>query len=174
MFKPLRALQSAHGTFAVLGNWDYKVGAVTVRRAVESHKTEVLTNESVVLGPPEAPFRLVGLDDLKYGTPDWEKALSEAQPGETLVVLAHNPDAASEAEVRGLPLVIAGHTHGGQIRLPFIGAVPPLPTKLGRRYDKGVLQLGPVTLFITPGVGESGPRARFFQPPEVSILKLTY
>ena len=173
-FKPLADLESRYGTFAVLGNWDYRVGAVTVRRAIESQKVEVLTNESVLLGPPDAPLRLAGLDDLKYGKPDWDAALAEAKAGEPVVMLAHNPDAAYQAEVRGVPMVIAGHTHGGQIRLPFIGAVPPLPTKLGHDFDRGVLHMGPVTLFITPGVGESGPRARFLQPPEVSILHLTY
>lgn len=173
-FAPLADLKSQYGTFAVLGNWDYKVGAVDVRHAIEQYRVEVLTDESVVLGGEGSPVRLIGLDDVKFGTPDWDVATADIAPGELPVLLAHNPDAVSEAEVRGIPLVISGHTHGGQVRLPFIGPVPPLPTLLGRRYDRGVLHVGPVTLFITPGVGESGPRARLFQPPEVSILHLTY
>jgi uncharacterized protein len=173
-FAPLAKLESAYGSFAVLGNWDYKVGAVDVRRAIESHKMEVLTDESVLIGPAGAAIRLVGLDDLKYGTPDWDQAFSEVLPGEVVIVAAHQPDAAPQAEARGAALVIAGHTHGGQIRLPFVGAVPRLPIKIDQRFDQGVFDFGPTRLFITPGVGESGPRARLFRTPEISLLRITY
>lgn len=166
-------LKAPYGTYAVLGNWDYRVGAVDVRRAIESQRVEVLTNESVVIGPADAPLRIVGLDDVQYGGPDMEKALADNQGVPTLL-LAHSPDAVTLAEGSGIRLVVAGHTHGGQIRLPFIGPVPNLPTKLGKRYDKGVFSIGPTTLFITSGVGESGTRARLFVPPEISILHLSY
>jgi len=72
-------------------------------------------------------------------------------------------------------LVISGHTHGGQIRLPGIGPVPPLPTKLGRAYDRGVFGFGEEgTLFITQGVGETGPRARLFARPTIDVLTIRY
>jgi hypothetical protein len=171
---PLAELQSTYGQFAVLGNHDYEVGGVDVRKSIERYRVEVLTNESVPVSMNGNTVRLVGLDDLWYGILDWDKALADRKEGESTVLLVHNPDFAIGAEIHDVDLVIAGHTHGGQIRLPFIGSVPALPTKLGRRYDMGLFPIGTSQLFITPGVGESGPRARLFDPPEVSILTLTF
>ncbi|MEY4723159.1 MAG: hypothetical protein RLZZ324_672 [Candidatus Parcubacteria bacterium] len=172
-FAPLAGLKPRYGTFAVLGNWDYRAGAVEVRKALGSQGVKLLVNRSVRLADDVA-VRIVGLDDLEFGKTDWDKALSEVTPGEMPLILVHNPDVVMKAEVLGLPLVIAGHTHGGQIRLPFIGPVVRLPDQIGNRFDRGLLKYGPVNLFITPGVGESGPRARLLQPPEVSMLRLTY
>lgn len=171
---PLAGLRSTYGTFAALGNWDYGVGAVDVRRAIENYAVEVLTNESVALDVDGKTVRLLGLDDLWYGTPDWDKALADRKDGEPTILLVHEPDFALPAEWHGIDLTVVGHTHAGQVRLPAIGSVPPLPTRLGRHFDEGLFPVGPSTLFITPGVGESGPRARLFDPPEVSILTVTF
>jgi predicted MPP superfamily phosphohydrolase len=173
-FPPLKDLKAPLGVYAVLGNWDYRAGAVDVRKALGSYGVKTLVNRSLPIDKDGTRFRLVGLDDLTYGRPYWEQALAEVEPGAIPIALSHSPDAVTEAEVHGVPLVIAGHTHGGQIRLPFIGPVPRIPTKLGNRYDRGTFLVGPVNLFITPGVGESGPRARLLQPPEVSFLHVTY
>lgn len=173
-FGPLRGLQSRYGAYAALGNWDYLTGAVDVRRAIEATGVEVLTNESVGIDVDGRELRIAGLDDVRYGKPDWDATLRDVPPDAFTVLLVHNPDAAPVAEVRGVPLVVAGHTHAGQIRLPLIGPVPMLPTKLGKRFDRGTFAFGPTRLFITPGVGESGPRARLFDPPEISILHLTF
>lgn len=173
-FGPLSGLKSRYGTYAALGNWDYLTGAVDVRKAVEATGVEVLTNESVGFDIAGRELRIAGLDDVRYGKPDWDAMLARVPPGAFTVLLVHNPDAAPVAEVRGIPLVVAGHTHAGQIRLPLVGPVPTLPTKLGRSFDKGTFAFGPTRLFITPGVGESGPRTRLFDPPEISILHLTF
>ena len=77
-------------------------------------------------------------------------------------------------EKHNIDLVLAGHTHGGQIRLPFIGAVPTLPTAIDDSYDKGLFQFDSFKLFITSGLGEVGPRARLFNPPEIVKLKLKF
>lgn len=164
--------RSTYGVFAVLGNWDYRVGAVDVRKAVEGYTVEVLTNESAPIAVGGRTVRLIGLDDLTLGAPDWDRAFAEAKPGEIKIVAVHNPDGSRQAEVAGADLVLAGHTHCGQIRLPFLGPVPPLPTTLGRHFDCGYFPFGQTRLFITPGVGESGPRSRLFDAPEISVLDL--
>lgn len=173
-FGPLAGLKPRYGSFAALGNWDYLAGAVDVRKAIEATGVEVLTNESVGIDVRGRELRVAGLDDVRYGKPDWDAALAEVPPDAFTILLVHNPDAAPVAEVRGVPLVVAGHTHAGQIRLPLIGPVPALPTKLGKHFDQGTFAFGPTRLFITPGVGESGPRARLFAPPEVSVLQITF
>lgn len=169
--EPLRRLESRFGMYAVLGNTDYASGAVEARHAVEDHG-EVLTNESVLLG--DTGVRLVGIDDLWYGTPDWDRAFADVREGETVIVAVHNPDAAGAAEYYGADLVVAGHTHGGQIRLPFIGPTAELPTELGQRFDRGLFDFGMTRLYITSGAGESGPRARLLSPPEIVVLEITY
>lgn len=171
---PLADLRSRYGTYAALGNWDYHVGAVDVRKRVESYRVEVLTNESVPLTVGGAPLRLAGLDDVRYGKPDIDAALREVPEGVPTILIAHNPDAAPLAESRGVDLVLAGHTHGGQVRLPFLGPVPHMPVAIGQQFDEGLFFFGPTRLFITPGVGESGPRARLFDPPEISFLRVTF
>lgn len=171
---PLRDLRSGLGTYAVLGNWDYQAGAVDVRRRIESEGVEVLTNESVPLDVDGIEVRLLGLDDMRFGDPDLDAALAEVPAGTPTVLLVHNPDAAPLAESRGIDLVLAGHTHAGQVRLPLIGPVPRLPTRLGRHFDEGLFFFGPTRLFITPGVGESGARSRLFNPPEISFLRITF
>lgn len=170
----LAGLKAPYGVYAVLGNWDYRVGAVDVRRRVESFSAEVLTNESVSVGPPEAPVYLVGLDDGIYGEPDWDRALAAVPAEATTVVLGHEPDFAPRAEVNGMDLVVSGHTHGGQVRLPGWGAVPPLPIGIPQDFDQGLFRWGRTQLFITPGVGESGARIRLFDPPEISVLEIDY
>lgn len=170
----LGKITSRLGAYAVLGNWDYRAGAVDARRKIESYGVEVLTNESAALDLAGGRVRLAGLDDMRYGRPDLDEALRGAEDADLTVLLVHNPDAAPLAESRDVDLVLAGHTHAGQVRLPGIGPVPELPTRLGRHYDRGFFPIGPTTLFITPGVGESGTRARLFNPPEISLIRITF
>lgn len=173
-FAPLGEISAKHGVFAVLGNWDFRVGAVDVRHAIERYGVEVLTNESVGLDVGDQMVRLIGIDDIKNGLPDWEASLEGTEDSDVTILASHNPDAAPVAEYNGIDLVISGHTHGGQVRLPLLGAVPPLPTVIDPSFDKGLFWFGPTRLFITPGVGEVLVRARLFNPPEVSVLDITF
>lgn len=170
----LLKLKPRLGAYAVLGNWDYRAGAVDVRRKIESYGIEVLTNESAPIDFAGGRVRLAGLDDVRFGEPDLGAAMRDAGDADLTVLLVHNPDAAPLAEAHGVDLVLAAHTHAGQVRLPGIGPVPELPTRLGRHYDKGFFPIGPTTLFITPGAGESGARARLFNPPEISLIRITF
>ena len=89
-----------------------------------------------------------------------------------VILVSHNADIVGRAEKLGIDLVLAGHTHGGQVRLPFFGAVPKIPHRLGNHYDRGLFQFGETKLFITSGLGETGPRARLLVPPEVALLEI--
>lgn len=168
---PLGRIDARFGMFAVLGNTDYRSGAVSARHGIENYG-EVLTNESILLG--DTGVRLVGIDDIWYGTPDWDSAFADVREGETVILAAHNPDAAGRAEYYGADLVVSGHTHGGQVRLPVIGPAVEIPDELGQRYDQGLFRFGQTQLYITSGAGESGPRARLLNPPEIVVLEITY
>ena len=91
-----------------------------------------------------------------------------------IILIAHNPDAILYSNADRADLVIAGHTHGGQIRLPWIGSIARIPTILGNDYDKGLFEYGDQQLFITSGVSETGPRARLFNPPVISVLTISF
>jgi hypothetical protein len=163
-------LKTRLGSYAVLGNWDYHIGAVDVRRKLGSHGVITLVNRSVNLDD----LKLVGIDGIIYGNPDWGEALADVGEGDAWITMVHNPDGALWASRFGSGLTIAGHTHGGQVRLPLVGSVPPLPTRLGRGYDRGLLELGGRPLLITSGAGESSARVRLFQPPELALLEVIY
>lgn len=187
--EPLKKLYAPLGVYAVLGNHDYAadkkdmLGAEGLARAqavaetLKSCGIKVLINKGVKINLINNDFLfLFGVDDIWTGRANLQTALATLglnNMPHPSIVISHNPDEVSAAENWGADLVLSGHTHGGQIRLPFLGPVPPLPDELGRKYDKGIFDFGKTQLFITNGAGEIGARARLFNPPEVAILTLT-
>lgn len=155
-------------TYSPLGNiLINKNTADTVANALTAIGINVLRNDTETITLNNATLTLVGLDDWNSGQ------TSMPQIENPNIVLIHNPDFVLDPESKKAGLILSGHSHGGQIRLPFIGPVPALPLKLPRSYDQGLFEITPRTkLFITSGLGESGPRARLFNPPEVVLLEL--
>jgi hypothetical protein len=99
----------------------------------------------------------------------------EVPPDTPRIVLAHSPDVAPEASRRGIELVLAGHTHGGQVRLPFVGALLTR-TQIGPAFDRGLFEWaapnrrGWTTLYVNPGVGTSLFPIRFWDPPGWAVV----
>lgn len=172
----LRALAGLRmPTYAVLGNHDQEFGdADEIARVLEQAGVHVLRNTSQIISLPGGDMRVAGADDIWF-TGKVSEALAAADTTHPTILLVHNPDAILEPELARANLVIAAHTHGGQIRLPWIGALAPIPTKLGRAFDRGWFALDHNRqLFITTGVGESGVRARLFVPPQVDVLTVRW
>ena len=96
---------------------------------------------------------------------------AKAPPGAPILLLSHTPDVFPDAARAGMGLVLAGHTQGGQVRLPFIGALATF-TRLGRGYAQGVFAAGGTTLFVNRGVGTSRLPIRFLSPPEAALIVL--
>jgi predicted MPP superfamily phosphohydrolase len=180
---PLEQLSSEIPTYAVLGNHDYdlyseeapvdsKLGN-QVRVKLTQLGIKVLMNEGIILR--DQNIWLAGTDDLWTKASRLENALESRTTQSTTILLSHNPDI-----LRRLPadpqidLIVSGHTHGGQIRLPYLGPIGKIPTQLGQDFDQGLFDLGHTKLFITSGLGESGPRARLFNPPEIVMVELQY
>lgn len=199
--EPLKNLHAPLGVYAILGNHDYgettgpgdkitELRGKTVRQKLETLGIEMLVNKGVVLkvggvnggtsndanGGKE--INLLGVDDLWFGKSDIDKALSGIDAAPRLnnlnILLSHNPDVIWDAKEKGMDFVITAHTHGGQIRLPFWGAVAEIPDRLGQKFDKGLFAFDKTQLYITSGVGEVGPRARLFNPPEIVLLKINF
>ena len=169
----LAGLKAKHGVYAVLGNHDYWTDAEAVTKALRSSGVDVLFDENRRITIGDESIRLVGTDDCWEGDPDYEKAFRGVSEKDTCIAIAHNPDAVMEMESEPVRFLMSGHTHGGLIRLPFIG---PLLTNshLGRRNSSGMLMMNGITAYVSRGIG-SGPIAhiRFRCPPEVPVFVLT-
>jgi len=99
------------------------------------------------------------------------QAVAEVPAEDICLLLAHSPDQVREAQGRGVDLMLAGHTHGGQVRLPLLGAVVT-GTQLGPRYANGLFRWGDTWLYVTRGIGTRGLPVRFLCPPEITLLIL--
>jgi predicted MPP superfamily phosphohydrolase len=172
---PLGDLGAPLGVFAINGNHDGYFGVEAIRAAFTKMGVPLLENRPVAVEGQGRRFAVVGIDDDWFGGADFSAAFSGVVPGDLPIVMLHNPDLAQFAARYRPALMLAGHTHGGQIRLPLLGSVPSLPHHLGRRYDRGLfffpMSEGPgaalAPLIIGQGLGESGPRARLFCPPQI-------
>ncbi len=167
----LSRLYSGLGTFAVLGNHDLWTDAGVVRDGLETVGIRVLVNERVVFQLGQDALALVGLDDGWSGAPDLSNALEDTPVDTAVILMIHEPDFADlYAQDGRILLQLSGHTHGGQVRLPGIGA-PFLPA-FGRKYDQGLYQIDEMWLYTTRGVGVIDPPARFNCRPEITEILL--
>jgi predicted MPP superfamily phosphohydrolase len=169
--RALRTLSAPLGVHGVLGNHDL-YAARSARRAVEAldgSGVRFLVNASRRLERDGASILLAGIDDWNFGHPDLDAALAGRRPGEPVVLLSHNPDAAFEAARRGVGVVLSGHTHGGQIRVPGW----PVLVRMSRyRLDEGRYRAGDAQVVVSRGLGVVGVPFRWGCPPEAAMLTL--
>jgi uncharacterized protein len=177
---PLNNLSAPMGIYAVTGNHDYIDDSIEeIIQAFESMNIEVLENESVSLQVQEIKQEskkelvIAGVSDLWFES-DIKKTMLGLSLADNVVLLSHNPDVVLFEESEIADIVVSAHTHGGQIRLPWLGSVPSIPTVLGNDYDRGLFTYMDQLLFITSGVGETGTRARLFNPPEITNLFISF
>jgi uncharacterized protein len=169
--RELARLTSRVGTFAVLGNHDGWLGRDRVRRALTANGVRVVEDTAIGVDTPAGVVWVAGVSDLWTGPHDLGAALSAVtSAAEPVILLTHNPDVFPMVPGR-VALTIAGHTHGGQVRLPWIGA-PIVPSRFGQRFAAGHVVEGGRHLFIATGVGTSIIPVRFRVPPAVTILQL--
>ena len=164
----LRPLAAPLGVFAVLGNHDWWTGAPRIQRALESVGIPVLEDVSVLLNRGGCAFQLAGLSDFWEGPRNYRAALVNIPSGMPTVAFTHNPDAFPEISPP-VDLMIAAHTHGGQVYLPLLGRLI-VPSKYGQRYAIGHVVENGRHLFVSSGLGTSIIPVRFLVPPEVSVL----
>ena len=118
---------------------------------------------------------IAGIGDLWEGNPNVEAALGGVRPDLPRLLLSHNPDAAEMRAIRNnayrIDLMLSGHTHGGQVRLPGIGT-PVVPSAFGQKYAAGLVRGPACRVFISCGLGTTIMPIRFGQPPEIAMLTL--
>ena len=166
----LRELKPPMGMFAVLGNHDLNSDPRWITEIIESNGIPVLRNRSVPIEKGSARFWLAGVDDVLDGKPDLDLTLHAVPPAESVILLAHEPDFADQATRYPIDLQLSGHSHGGQIWLPGIGA-PWLPP-LGREYPRGLRKIDNLSLYTNIGLGTIRLPIRLNCPPEITLLTL--
>ena len=163
--------------YGVLGNHDFGAGATEVATALGDNGITMLRNASVPIERAGGRIWLAGVDDPMEGHPDPEQAIPESirnVPNEPVVLLCHAPDYADRLlrhpAGQAVDLMLSGHTHGGQVRFPF---VPPMRLPpLGRKYIEGSFQLGRLQLYVNRGIGTIGVPFRLNCPPEITVITL--
>jgi predicted MPP superfamily phosphohydrolase len=167
----LAELHADHGVFAILGNHDLWTDAEVVRAGLEAEGIQVLVNQRVLLNLAGETIVLAGLDDGWSGKPDLQQALEGAPENAPVILLLHEPDLADQIALDGrVDLQLSGHSHGGQMRIPFFGA-PFLP-EYARKYDQGFYQVKDMWLYVTRGIGVIYPPGRFNCRPEITEITL--
>lgn len=165
-------LTARDGVVAVLGNHDYYYDASTVAEWLTSLQVKVLVNDAFIVERKGAQLAIAGVDDTVEGTRDSEGGCGAIPAQVPRVILAHNPDAILHFSAE-LPvsLVLAGHTHGGQVILPLIGALVRHSRICAASHPRGWVPNDRVPLFVSAGVGSQIP-LRFRCPPEVVVVRL--
>ena len=168
----LARLRAPLGVFTILGNHDHWTDAAVVSRALMDAGLPLLRNEGCLIETNGEAFWLAGVDDVWERHADLDKALAGAPEDVPKLLLAHEPDYADYVAADGrVSLQLSGHSHGGQVRLPFVGAtvLPYLATK----YPYGLRQVGSMWLYTNRGIGVIAPPVRFNCRPEVTLFTLT-
>lgn len=168
----LALLNARYGVFTILGNHDLWTDAGVVRAGLVEAGLPVLCNQGQAIQVGRGLIYLAGLDDGWSGAPDLDATLNRQPAGALTILLAHEPDLAGGFARDGrVSLQLSGHSHGGQVRLPGLGA-PVLPY-LGQKYDQGLYRVQEMWLYTNRGIGVIGPPIRFNCPPEITEITLT-
>ena len=164
----LKDFSAPLGVYSVLGNHDWWFNGKEVRRGLEQNGIKVLEDEVVQLNARGTTLWLAGLADLWTRPQHIAETINKVPEGAPVIALTHNPDIFPQVSQR-VPLLLAGHTHGGQVRFPLIGSVVH-SSKLGKRYESGHVFENNHHLFVTTGIGTSIMPVRFGVPPEIVLL----
>jgi uncharacterized protein len=166
-------VRARHGTFAILGNHDLWYGKLgSLRRMFKKYRIPLLVNRHKVIETEQGPFAVAGIDDLRSGFPDLGAALKGLNPSTPTVLLSHRPEIFPEAAAQGVPLTLAGHYHGGQIKLSLPGGDISL-AHLRTPFAEGLHRIDASHLYVSAGIGTTFTPVRLNAPPEVTVVHLT-
>ena len=166
----LSQMAAPMGRWAVLGNHDDDTDPKRVTHALQAQNIQVLANRARPIERDGARVWIAGVNDVLGHSADLPKTLQGIPSDEAVILLAHEPDYADVVSKYPVDLQLSGHSHGGQIRLPFL---PPLYLpRLARKYYWGTYRVGPLTLYTNAGLGTIGVPMRLNCPPEITLLTI--
>lgn len=184
LFKPLTEPRAGCiGVLGVIGNHDHYADAGAVRAALTNVGVHVLHNQRCFLDDSrqlakvlrtDRSLCIAGVDDFLEGQPDLRPALADVHADIPRLLLSHNPDFAEHRDLGAyrIDLMLSGHTHGGQVRLPIVGS-PLIPSRYGQKYAYGLVQGPRCPVLVSAGVGMSLIPVRVGVNPEIVELTLT-
>lgn len=164
--------------YGVLGNHDSNAGEEQVTRAMSSQGLPILLNENVPIERGNSRIWIAGLRDMADGRTDPEAAIPQKirSAKEPVILMMHQPDYADRLlrtpASQYVSLMLSGHSHGGQVRMPFVPPIKSLLPPEGRKYVEGLFQLNNLQLYVNRGIGTTGVPFRLNCPPEITLLKL--
>lgn len=171
----LSSLHAPLGKYCIFGNHDHGgYGSEIYRNIMETTNFTVLLNESLPVKLQDgSSIYLLGIDDAMLGKPDLPLALKNVPKNHFKILLSHAPDLAEDASRYPIHWQISGHSHGGQVKVPFIGAlvIPPF----AKNYPEGLYTIGennPLTLYVNRGIGTTRLPFRFMAKPELTVFTL--
>jgi predicted MPP superfamily phosphohydrolase len=165
----LTPLAKSIPSFGVLGNHDYWTSADAIREMLQQSGIKDLTNSSFTVSRGSEKLHLCGVDDIWEGDVRLDEVISQLPNEGSAILLAHEPDFADEsAATRRFDLQVSGHSHGGQVVIPFYG--PPILPYLGQKYPSGLYRVGSMFQYTNRGLGMIDPPVRFNCRPEITIF----
>jgi len=167
----LSALRAPEGVWAILGNHDHYTDPELTTRALQRQHIAVLNNAHTTLQRGSDAIQLSGIDDWSWAANDWARAFSGLRPNTPTVLLSHQPSVLDLEETKSVALILSGHTHGGQVKLPFVGAPARFATQ-DLKYARGLFRRGETQLYVSAGTGVIGLPLRFGVRPEIAVLRL--
>lgn len=168
----LASVDAPLGKYAILGNHDYWDSARSVSEMLNISGFQLLQNTNQIITRKGQQMAVVGLDDLMLGSPDPDQGRSGIPDDMFTLLLMHEPDYADTAALFPFDLQLSGHSHGGQVRLPLLGALMTPPGS--RRYIMGMYEVGErsMPLYVNRGIGETHLPVRFMCKPELTVFTL--
>lgn len=155
------------GCWGIWGNHDLANIRQRVEPVLERCGVRMLRNESAAL---RGDLWVVGVDDVLLGKADLERSFAGVPDGARVIALWHEPDTAAQVVPYNPLLMLSGHTHGGQVRLPVIGELAT--PSLGKRYVAGQFDVNGMMLYVSRGIGMYRPPVRFHCRPELLVIRV--
>jgi predicted MPP superfamily phosphohydrolase len=168
----LRRLKAPLGKYAIYGNHDHGgYGTAVYKTIMKDSNFKLLKNrgERISLLDGSSVF-VAGIDDMMLGRPDFNQTFTDAGSRLFTILLAHEPDAALEAKQHSVDLQLSGHSHGGQVQLPFYG--PLITPPYASIYTEGLYEVDSMKLYVNRGLGTTRLPYRFFSVPEITVFTL--
>jgi uncharacterized protein len=167
----LGVLTAKDGKFGVLGNHDYGANPEAIAKTMAETGVINLNNTYSILQRGTAKLYIAGVDDVWFQKARLDLVLQNLPLDGAAILLAHEPDFGdTSAATNRFDLQLSGHSHAGQIRLPFIK--PPVLPDLGKKYYAGLYQIGGMKLYTNRGIGMTGFHVRFNCRPEITVITL--
>lgn len=164
----LKGFRAKYGVFAVVGNHDWWYDEKKVRGEFERIGVKVLENEVASVQVADETIYLWGIEDYWKKNRVPTEVFEQIPTKQNILAITHNPDSLLKAPGE-ISLMLAGHTHGGQVKFPFYGAIAFVND---RRFMEGFVEVDGKNVFVTTGVGCTGPQIRFRVTPEIAVLNL--